>query len=59
MKYNINEQWLLDGDCSICRRKNYCNKPCKRANIKSNRDLMYTITKTALKILSDQYNHHK
>ena len=27
-----NEQWLLNGDCSICRRRNYCKKECtKRA----------------------------
>ena len=24
-----NEQWLLDGKCHICRRKEYCSKPCK------------------------------
>lgn len=24
------EQWLLNGDCRICRRKNYCSKPCTR-----------------------------
>lgn len=24
------EQWNLDGDCSLCRRKNYCSKPCTR-----------------------------
>lgn len=23
------EQWLLDGKCSMCRRKEYCSKPCK------------------------------
>lgn len=23
-----NEQWKLNGDCRLCRRKNYCNKPC-------------------------------
>ena len=22
------EQWKLNGDCSLCRRKNYCSKPC-------------------------------
>ena len=27
---NQNEQWKLHGDCSICRRKNYCSKPCAR-----------------------------
>lgn len=24
------EQWKLDGDCSLCRKKNYCSKPCTR-----------------------------
>lgn len=28
---NEKDQWLLDGDCRICRRQNYCKKPCKRA----------------------------
>ena len=27
---NENEQWLLDGDCKICRRQNYCQKDCTR-----------------------------
>lgn len=28
---NQTEQWELNGDCSLCRRKNYCSKPCKKA----------------------------
>lgn len=28
MKDN-SEQWLLDGKCSMCRRKEYCAKLCK------------------------------
>ena len=27
---NENEQWLLSGDCSKCRRENYCAKPCTK-----------------------------
>ena len=29
---NINEteQWLLNGDCSKCRKNKYCSKPCTR-----------------------------
>ncbi len=23
-----NEQWKHGGNCNICRRKNYCSKPC-------------------------------
>ncbi len=28
---NETEQWLDRGDCSICRRKKYCSKPCTTA----------------------------
>lgn len=28
-----NEQWLSDGECNECRRKNYCKTEC-RANKK-------------------------
>ena len=24
-----NERWKSDGDCTKCRRKEYCSKPCK------------------------------
>ena len=24
-----NERWKSDGDCSKCRRNNYCKKKCK------------------------------
>lgn len=23
------DQWLRRGDCSVCRKRNYCSKPCK------------------------------
>lgn len=23
------EQWKLEGDCSLCRRKDYCKTDCK------------------------------
>lgn len=35
---NENEQWLLDGDCSKCRREKYCSKPCTKA--KRKRDVL-------------------
>lgn len=28
-----NDQWKLDGDCAICRRRNYCTKACKANRI--------------------------
>lgn len=24
------EQWNLNGDCSMCRRRNYCSHPCTK-----------------------------
>ena len=27
-KPSKNEQWLLNGDCDVCRRKTYCKKDC-------------------------------
>lgn len=27
-----NEQWKLNGDCSKCRRRDYCSKPCTKHN---------------------------
>ena len=27
---NKNEQWLLDGKCSECRRNKYCNTACTK-----------------------------
>lgn len=30
---DMSEQWKLVGDCSICRRKSYCSKPCKVAKV--------------------------
>lgn len=34
-RVEINEQWKLDGDCIICRRRSYCSKVCSRNRNKS------------------------
>ena len=31
-----NEQWLSDGNCKKCRRRNYCHEPCKRNKQRNN-----------------------
>ena len=28
MQVEKTDQWLLNGDCSLCRRNNYCSKSC-------------------------------
>ena len=30
VQINETEQWLLNGECNKCRRKNYCSKGCTR-----------------------------
>lgn len=30
------DQWKLNGDCSKCRRANYCNKNCSARNKRIN-----------------------
>lgn len=36
-KIEQNEQWKLNGDCNLCRRKNYCKKPCTKYTRATNR----------------------
>lgn len=34
-----NEQWLLDGDCSKCRKQKYCGVYCTKAKQRRDRIL--------------------
>lgn len=48
-KPDSNEQWLLDGICRECRRKDYCSKPCKRYEVRTEQELVeYIKEKTGL-----------
>lgn len=46
MEIKETEQWLLNGNCSKCRKKNYCSKECKRNDLRKKRIIANTITKT-------------
>lgn len=37
-----NEQWKLEGNCTKCRRQNYCSKPCT-SNKRAYRGMMRAI----------------
>lgn len=41
------EQWLLDGICRECRRKDYCSKPCKRNKVRTEREINVYIRERA------------
>lgn len=32
-------QWELEGNCELCRRKNYCHSLCKKAYNKAQREI--------------------
>lgn len=42
------EQWLSDGKCSICRRKNYCSKPCRACNDRKNDEMRRLVAQTVM-----------
>ena len=53
-KPDSNEQWLLDGNCRECRRKDYCSKPCKRNEARIERELVARVREvTGLGKISD------
>lgn len=46
---DISEQWNDIGDCSVCRRKNYCSKPCKRGQMRQQRDIAGAVAGAIIK----------
>jgi len=32
----MHESWLTDGNCSECRRRTYCKRPCKKSIDRAN-----------------------
>lgn len=41
-----NEQWKLSGDCTKCRRNNYCSKPCTRYNRRARAEMKRLVADT-------------
>lgn len=33
------DSWLIDGNCEVCRRKNYCKTECKKHRVKRKRSI--------------------
>ena len=47
-----NEQWLEDGDCSKCRRRDYCKKRCKKSRVALQHTISDLFAKAMVKQLS-------
>lgn len=45
-----NEQWKLSGDCTKCRRNNYCSKPCTRCNRRARAEMKRLVADTMNKM---------
>lgn len=45
---NNTEQWLADGKCSICRRKNYCSKPCRACNERKDDEMRHLVARAVM-----------
>lgn len=57
-KVEINEQWKLDGDCSICRRRSYCSKVCARNRNKSLSELYNLFAKLMVhRLFGGEFTH--
>lgn len=51
-----NEQWISGGNCDLCRRKRYCNKPCKEAERTAKRKLTQIVMYEAAKIVTGAFH---
>lgn len=51
------EQWLLDGDCKKCRRKQYCSKSCKAAKTRQRAEIFQLMDDATGGMLSTSLRH--
>lgn len=47
-----NEQWLLEGKCHICRRRNYCSKPCKACKDRREYEMRCSVAQAMFRIMT-------
>ena len=47
----VQDSWEIDGDCSICRRKKYCSKLCKKARIKKDFEIKQLFYQSMTRIM--------
>lgn len=48
-KESQNEQWKLDGNCELCRRKNYCKTQCSMSKKNVDRTIHNAVMNTFFK----------
>lgn len=50
------EQWKLNGDCRLCRRKKYCTKMCKRCKAETRLEMQHIIANALDKATDGAYS---
>lgn len=50
-----NQQWKSGGDCSICRRKEYCTKGCKAYGRRNQRMIAEAFAKTEVGKIANMF----
>lgn len=48
------EQWLLDGKCNICRRKEYCSKPCRACKNRSQYEMRCAVSRAMFRAMTQK-----
>lgn len=46
------EQWKLDGRCRVCRRKEYCSKPCKACKDRREYEMRSAIARAMVRVMT-------
>lgn len=53
MSIDKSEQWLLDGKCIMCRKKNYCSKPCRACKDRRNYEMCCAVSRVLHKTMAE------
>ena len=52
------EQWLSYGKCTICRRKEYCSKPCKVCRNRQEYELKCHVAQAMFRTMNNSQNRY-
>lgn len=53
---NKSEQWLSNGECEMCRRKEYCSKPCKACRNRQEYELRCHVAQAMFRTMTNSQN---
>lgn len=48
------EQWLLDGKCHICRKKEYCSKSCRACKDRREYEMKCAVSRAMVRTMTEK-----